>query len=145
MTFSRRRIEFLRIYSKSGDSHCSLISNHLTQKVVHSNVIKWSFQTTQFHEGMNHGTLKRRLGNHQRTAEWKAVHAQAMKVPALEKRIAALEAKLMGGGTVCDKCGSSAVTRIGSRPNATFGDVGVKDALYRCNICDAETAVLINP
>lgn len=78
-------------------------------------------------------------------AEWKAVKAEAAKVPKLEARIAAIESKLMGGaGPVCDSCGSGAVTRVGSRPNKTFGDVGVKDAIYRCNICNAETAILID-
>ena len=77
-------------------------------------------------------------------AEWKAVRAEALKVPQLEKRIAALEAKLMGGGggIVCDHCGSSSVTRIGSRPNGTFGKLGVKDALFRCALCEGEFAVI---
>jgi len=76
-------------------------------------------------------------------ADWKIVRAEAMKVSALEKRIAALEAKLMGGaGPVCTACGSSSLTRTGTRDSpGPFGDLGLKEARFVCTICGAETFV----
>lgn len=46
---------------------------------------------------------------------------------------------------MCDHCGSSRLKRTGSRANATFGDLGVKDFLYRCDDCGKETAVMQQP
>lgn len=46
-------------------------------------------------------------------------------------------------GLCCDHCGSLRIQRIGSRPHAVFGDLGDKEALFRCADCGGETAVLI--
>ena len=74
--------------------------------------------------------------------EWKAMSEAAAKVPELEARIAALEAKLDGqpAGYVCDHCGSRALTRTGSRPDPTFGPLGIKQAVFRCGQCGQESA-----
>lgn len=82
------------------------------------------------------------------TRDWKEMALAARKVPELEARLAALEARLSGqapGGVVCDHCGSTTLTRTGSRPNPRFGRVGIKDALYRCDNCGKETADMQTP
>lgn len=48
-------------------------------------------------------------------------------------------------GHVCDCCGSKQLKRIGSRPNPTFGELGVKDAIFQCENCGETTAVIISP
>ncbi len=48
-------------------------------------------------------------------------------------------------GHVCDHCGSENLKRTGSKPNKTFGDLGVKDAIFQCDDCSKETAVTIDP
>jgi len=47
-------------------------------------------------------------------------------------------------GLCCDHCGSPRIARSGSRPHAIFGDLGSKEALFRCADCGGETAVLID-
>jgi len=73
---------------------------------------------------------------------------------SLKLRIANLEAKntkLQGqarslssssnpSGYVCDHCGSSDLKRTGNRPDPTFGDMGVKQALFSCNSCGKQSA-----
>jgi hypothetical protein len=44
----------------------------------------------------------------------------------------------------CECCGSIQLKRIGSRPNPTFGELGVKDAILQCENC-GETTVIISP
>ncbi len=46
---------------------------------------------------------------------------------------------------VCDHCGSKNLKRCGSKLNAKFGRLGVKDALYSCNDCNKQSAFMINP
>lgn len=79
--------------------------------------------------------------------EWKETQQLARKIPDLERRIAELEHRLSGNpsGQACDECGSLNIKRTGSRPNKTFGDLGVKDALYTCSDCGGETSIMINP
>ena len=45
---------------------------------------------------------------------------------------------------VCEHCGSKQLKQTGSKPNPTFGDLGVKDATFQCEDCEKETAVMIN-
>ncbi len=47
-------------------------------------------------------------------------------------------------GYVCDHCGSPSLTRIGSRPDPTFGDLGVKQKLFTCDVCGKESAFTPN-
>lgn len=44
----------------------------------------------------------------------------------------------------CKHCGSKQLKQTGSKPNPTFGDSGVKDAIFLCEECEEETAVMIN-
>lgn len=73
--------------------------------------------------------------------EWKAMNEAARKVPELEARIAALEEKQKApsSGYVCDHCGSSDLKRTGSRPDPTFGALGVKQAVFLCESCGKES------
>lgn len=43
-------------------------------------------------------------------------------------------------GYVCDHCGSPSLKRTGSRPDPTFGDLGVKQKLFTCNECGKQSA-----
>lgn len=48
-------------------------------------------------------------------------------------------------GYVCDHCGSSNLKRSGSRPDPVFGDLGAKQAVFRCTECGSESSFLQNP
>jgi len=48
-------------------------------------------------------------------------------------------------GHVCDHCGTKRLKRTGSKPNKTFGDLGVKDAIFQCEDCSKETTVMLDP
>ena len=76
-------------------------------------------------------------------AEWKAVKAEAAKIPQIERRLAALEARLQtGGGPTCAACGSSSLTRTGTRKSpGPFGALGAQEARFTCAICGAETFI----
>ncbi|AKH38161.1 MULTISPECIES: hypothetical protein [Nitrosomonas] len=80
-------------------------------------------------------------------AEWKEMQALVKKIPELEQRIAALEARSsnINSEDVCDHCGSSNLRRTGSRPNPTFKSLGVKDAVFLCDDCGKESAFIIEP
>lgn len=83
----------------------------------------------------------------EKLAEWQFMKAQAARVPLLEARVRALEERLGMLNTavlVCDRCGSPDITRTGSRPHATFGKIGAKEALFRCNGCGSESAFIID-
>ena len=41
---------------------------------------------------------------------------------------------------VCDHCGSPSLKRIGNRPDPTFGDLGVKQFIFKCSECQKESA-----
>ncbi|MEW9572681.1 hypothetical protein ABQJ54_13055 [Rhodanobacter sp. Si-c] len=43
-------------------------------------------------------------------------------------------------GYVCDHCGSPDLKRTGSRADPTFGDLGIKQALFSCNSCGKQSA-----
>ena len=79
--------------------------------------------------------------------EWKETQSLVKKIPDMERRIAALEARLSGNpsGYVCDHCGSIKLKRTGSRPNATFENLGVKDAIFICEDCGKESSFIIKP
>lgn len=79
--------------------------------------------------------------------EWKAMSEAARKVPELETRIAVLEGKQKApaSGYVCDHCGSSDLKRTGSRPDPTFGALGVKESVFLCESCGKESAFQQKP
>jgi uncharacterized protein with PIN domain len=43
-------------------------------------------------------------------------------------------------GYVCDNCGGNSLNRIGSRPDPTFGTLGVKQKIFMCNSCGQKSA-----
>jgi len=43
-------------------------------------------------------------------------------------------------GYVCDHCGNGALKRTGSRPDPTFGVLGIKQKVFSCNSCGKESA-----
>ena len=72
--------------------------------------------------------------------------AQAAELQQLRAHVSTLQAQLDSlqsthGKLVCDHCGSPGIVRTGSRPDPTFGDLGVKVAVYRCSACNGETTV----
>lgn len=48
-------------------------------------------------------------------------------------------------GYVCDHCGSSSLKRTGSRPDPTFGRMGVKQAILVCESCGKESSFQQKP
>jgi len=73
--------------------------------------------------------------------EWKAMTEAMRKIPELEARIAELERRTSQTSCeyVCDHCGSPELKRTGSRPDPTFGPLGVKQAVFVCNSCGKES------
>jgi len=69
------------------------------------------------------------------TKEWGELAATARRIPELEKRIAALEARLAGGGSICPSCGKSTYILADSKPDAVFGRLGASRRIYRCTAC----------
>jgi len=61
-----------------------------------------------------------------------------------QKQRRALEEKLSHGSNtekyVCDHCASANLKRMGTRPHPTFGAVGLKEAIFRCESCGKESA-----
>ena len=47
-------------------------------------------------------------------------------------------------GYVCDHCASPSLTRTGSRPDPTFGDLGIKQKVFLCDTCGKESAFTPN-
>lgn len=67
---------------------------------------------------------------------WKRLRETPDRVERLEARVAALEAKLSGKpGMLCPVCNAPAFARVASKPDPTFGDLGVKLDSYRCSEC----------
>ena len=46
---------------------------------------------------------------------------------------------------VCDHCGSNSLNRTGNRPDPTFADLGVKEALFNCLSCGKQSAFTQSP
>jgi DNA-directed RNA polymerase subunit RPC12/RpoP len=69
----------------------------------------------------------------------------------LEERVRDLEQQLSqihsgnSSGYVCDHCGSPRLKRIGNRPDPTFGEVGIKQAVFSCIECGKESAFTQDP
>jgi ElaB/YqjD/DUF883 family membrane-anchored ribosome-binding protein len=45
----------------------------------------------------------------------------------------------------CDACGSVDMARTGSRPDPTFADLGIKQALMTCRLCGHVSGFTLNP
>jgi len=89
--------------------------------------------------------------------EGKNVNLQAEKdalqseVEQLRTDIASLRNQLnslqtgIHSGYVCDHCGSPQLNRVGNRPDPTFGNLGIKQAIFLCLLCGKESAFTQNP
>ena len=113
-----------------------LINEHGSSAILKERL---GFVATQY------AALERR--NADLEAQTKAQHAE---LEQLKVRAKDIEAQLQAltkstGMLVCDHCGNSNLTRVGSRPDPVFGDLGAKLAIYRCGACQGETAIAINP
>ena len=77
------------------------------------------------------------LASLKKLVEWQRVVAAAEKVPELEKRIAALEARspTKPQFPTCASCGVGRWQKKSSRPNAVMGDMGVLDITWECSQC----------
>lgn len=68
---------------------------------------------------------------------------------SLKQKVSSFESKTALGsnpnGYACDHCGSTSLKRTGSRPDPTFGDLGVKEALFVCLECNKQSAFSENP
>lgn len=56
------------------------------------------------------------------------------RIRELEQQLDALTSGHVSG-YCCDACGSPRVRRTGSRPDPTFGVLGVKEGLFTCDVC----------
>jgi hypothetical protein len=61
------------------------------------------------------------------------------KIRQLEEQILKIHAS-NPYGYVCDHCASHSLTRTGSRPDPTFGGLGVKQKIFVCDSCGKESA-----
>lgn len=48
-------------------------------------------------------------------------------------------------GWRCDACGSVDMARTGSRRDPTFGDLGIKQALMTCRVCNTVSYFTVEP
>ena len=60
------------------------------------------------------------------------------KIRQLEKQISIIH-NSNPDGYVCDHCASPSLTRKGSRPDPTFGDLGIKQKIFSCDACGKES------
>ena len=67
------------------------------------------------------------------------VQKTEQKIRQLEKQISTLH-NSNPDGYVCDHCASPSLTRTGSRPDPTFGDLGIKQKVFSCDACGLESA-----
>lgn len=61
------------------------------------------------------------------------------KIKEFEEQISSIH-NTNPDGYVCDHCASPSLTRTGSRPDPTFGDLGIKQKIFSCNVCGKESA-----
>jgi len=66
---------------------------------------------------------------------WKRISHLPDEVDALKQRIANLETMLSGGGDLCPRCKKPTFNLTDSRPDETFGAVGVSKRTYLCSDC----------
>ncbi|CAM5218229.1 hypothetical protein CDEF62S_00372 [Castellaniella defragrans] len=75
----------------------------------------------------------------ERIPVWKRVTKLPDEMDALQKRVAALEAKLgPKPGGQCPKCGEMSMRLISSAPHPEFGFAGAKRDTLRCESCGFE-------
>jgi hypothetical protein len=64
---------------------------------------------------------------------------QRSRADSLEKELNALKSGTFAK-YVCDHCGSPNLQRIGNRPDPIFGDLGIKQFIFKCADCGKESA-----
>jgi DNA-directed RNA polymerase subunit RPC12/RpoP len=70
-------------------------------------------------------------------------HAQ-IHIQTLEGELASLKTGIFAK-YVCDHCGNPNLKRTGSRPDPTFGDLGIKQLLFQCTACGKQSAFIETP
>ena len=83
------------------------------------------------------------LGLLEKFPAWKRIVDSPAKIEALEKRIAAIEAKLSGGGEKCPSCGEYNFKVVNSIPHPILGDIGGVERTYECKACGFSEKKLI--
>lgn len=69
----------------------------------------------------------------------------------LEEKCRELQQKISQGsnsnpdGHHCDHCGGQNLKRTGARPDPTFGDLGIKEAIFSCQDCAKPTYIQQRP
>lgn len=67
-----------------------------------------------------------------------------ISLESLQHQIDSLQSGIHSG-YVCDHCGSPKLNRVGNRPDPTFGDLGIKQAVFSCLSCGKESAFTQDP
>lgn len=86
------------------------------------------------------GLLRARIEDLERENERLSLEAQQAQAHAQERQTRLDRfAKDNPRAWRCDACGSVDLARTGSRPDPTFGDVGIKQAVMTCRVCGAQS------
>jgi len=86
------------------------------------------------------------IGLLDRWAVWKEMKANADKVPQLERRIAALEARLQRApGEACPRCGAYEFRVIKSERDQVLGRLGGMRQHLECKECGFKDEKLVTP
>lgn len=92
-------------------------------------------------QAQKYAELEAKKAEYERQAA--AVNAEKTDLKEQLRRLEKTLSEIQSGnpaGYVCDHCGSPRLKRTGSRPDATFGRLGVKQALFRCEACNEMSA-----
>lgn len=82
---------------------------------------------------------------HAETKELRFENAQLQKeLGVLKSQVGVLQSG-NSSGYVCDHCGSPQLKRAGSRRDPTFGELGIKVAVFCCLACGKESAFTQDP
>jgi hypothetical protein len=88
-----------------------------------------------------HSAIERKNANLQTEKDslQSEVEQLRISVTALSNQINALQTGIHSE-YVCDHCGSPQLKRTGNRPDPTFGELGIKQAIFNCLSCGEESA-----
>ncbi len=70
-----------------------------------------------------------------------ALEQERQRSKRLEAELAALRSGTLAK-YACDHCGSPNLKRTGNRPDPTFGRLGVKQLLFKCEACGKDSAFM---
>lgn len=77
---------------------------------------------------------------------WRRVQEAPGRLDALEKRVAALEARLARApGQACPSCGAAEFRVSATQPHPELGDFGAKNVTRTCGACSFEDVELVTP